>query len=376
MTGCDDSSPTPPPNGDVEPSLELVVDGLSGPTHLSAPPGDADRLFIVEQEGRVRIVREGTLLSEPFLDISSNVRTGGERGLFSIAFHPDYASNGYFFVNYTDDEGDTRVERYTVASDPDVADPASASLILGVDQPYGNHNGGQLAFGPDGMLYIGMGDGGDGDGPADPEGNGQNPETLLGSILRIDVDGGTPYAIPADNPFATHESYAPETWAYGLRNPWRFSFDRQTGDLYIADVGDSDKEEVSFQPAASGGGENYGWSIMEGTDCFDPPSDCDQSGLVLPVYEYSHPEGCSITGGFVYRGTELPELSGRYFFGDFCGGWIRSFRVEDGEAVDVVDHEPDFGTLSQLSSFGEDALGQLYVMTLDGELYRLTVSEQ
>ena len=345
-----------------------MAEGLQSPVHLTAPPNDPGRIFVVEQPGRIRVVRDGALLPAPFLDIVSLTGSGGERGLLSLAFHPNYDSNGFFYINHTDVGGDTRVVRYSVSADPDVADPTSALTILSVAQPFENHNGGQIAFGPDGMLYVGMGDGGSG---GDPFGHGQDPATLLGSILRLDVDGGAPYAIPSDNPFVGDPAAAPETWAYGVRNPWRFSFDRQTGDLYIADVGQSDTEEVSFQPAVSGGGENYGWDTMEGSECFSPSSGCATAGLVLPVFEYSHAEGCSITGGHVYRGLAQPTLAGRYFFADFCSTWVRSFRMSGGEALDLVDHTEDFGPVSQISSFGEDALGELYIVSLRGTLYRI-----
>jgi glucose/arabinose dehydrogenase len=226
-----------------------------------------------------------------------------------------------------------------------------------------------LAFGPDGMLYVGMGDGGNG---GDPDNYAQRPSTLLGSMLRLDVDGGSPYAIPGDNPFVGHPTYREETWAYGLRNPWRYSFDRMTGDLYIADVGQIRLEEVSVQPASSAGGENYGWRVMEGPDCYNPPSGCSTAGLTLPVYSYDHGAGCSITGGYVYRGSTFPALAGRYFFGDYCSGWIRSFVFQNGAPVGVQDHTAEVGTLSQISSFGEDGAGELYVVSLGGTVYRIT----
>jgi glucose/arabinose dehydrogenase len=366
VLGCNDDALV-----DVLPagSLELVTDDLDAPLHLTAPPGDTERLFVVERAGRIRIVRNEVLLPTPFLDIASLTSAGGERGLLSLAFHPSYDANGHFYVNYTDTGGDTRVVRYTVsASDPDLADPGSAELILTVAQPFPNHNGGQIAFGPDGMLYIGMGDGGSG---GDPLGHGQNPETLLGSLLRIDVDAGSPYAIPPDNPFADHPTIAPEMWAYGLRNPWRFSFDRATGDLYLGDVGQNAIEEISYQHSSSAGGENYGWNVTEGTACFDPPSGCATSGLTPPIYEYDHAEGCSVTGGFVYRGTAQPALDGRYFFADFCSSWIRSFTVLGGAALDLIDHSDELGPVDQISSFGEDGAGELYVVSLSGSVYRI-----
>ena len=349
-------------------SLEIVAEGLESPVHVTAAPNDVERLFVVEQRGRIRVIRGGTLLGSPFLDITASTSYGGERGLLSVAFHPAFSTNGYLYVNSTDVNGDTRVVRYSVSADPDVADPSSALTILSVAQPFANHNGGQVAFGPDGMLYVGMGDGGSG---GDPLGNGQDPAALLGSLLRLDVDREAPYAIPPDNPFVGHPTAAAETWVYGLRNPWRFSFDRQTGDLYIADVGQGAVEEISFQSAASAGGQNYGWNTREGSACFTPSSGCETEGLVIPVFEYSHAEGCSVTGGHVYRGTAAPTLAGRYFFADFCGTWVRSFRVNGGEAVDVMDHTVDFGPISQIVSFGEDALSELYIVSLDGTVYRM-----
>ena len=362
----------PSPEEHVPIALEEIVSGFSSPTFLTAPPGDADRLFVVERDGLVRIARNGAVEPNPFLDISGSVLAGGERGLLGMVFHPQYATNGHFYVNYTVAGGDTQISRFTVSGDPDMADAASEASILTVVQPYSNHNGGMLAFGPDGMLYVGLGDGGSG---GDPDGNGQDPSTLLGSMLRLDVDGGSPYAIPADNPFVAHQSYRAETWAYGLRNPWRYSFDRQTGDLYIADVGQGAVEEVSFQPAASPGGENYGWRITEGSRCYDPAVGCSRAGITLPVHEYGHSAGCSVTGGYVYRGTGSPSLAGRYFFGDFCSGWIRSFVIDGGAASDLQDHSADVAAVSQLASFGEDGAGELYVVSLGGTVYRIAGAE-
>jgi glucose/arabinose dehydrogenase len=271
-------------------------------------------------------------------------------------------------VNYIDTSGDTQVQRYTVSADPDVADDLSAVPILYVSQPYSNHNGGMLAFGPDGMLYVGLGDGGSG---GDPQNHGQTPSTLLGSMLRLDVDAATPYAIPPDNPFVAHPTYRPETWAYGLWNPWRYSFDRLTGDLYIGDVGQGQIEEVSFQAAGSAGGENYGWRVMEGSQCYNPSSGCATAGLTLPLYEFGHGAACSVTGGYVYRGTASPALTGRYFFGDYCGGWIRSFYRVTGVATQVQDYTDAIGTIPELSSFGESGMGELYVVSLGGSVYRI-----
>jgi glucose/arabinose dehydrogenase len=360
---CSSSATAPDPSGG---GLELVADGLDAPLLVTYAPGDTERIFVVEQTGRIRVVRNGTLLTEPFLDIASQTSTGGERGLLGLAFHPAYAANGFFFVNHTDANGDTRIVRFFAGASADRADASSLEVVLVVPQPFGNHNGGHLAFGPDGMLYVGMGDGGSG---GDPLGHGQNRATLLGSMLRMDVDA-LPYSIPPDNPFVADATAAPETWAYGLRNPWRFSFDRTLGDLWIADVGQNRLEEVSFQPAASTGGENYGWARLEGSDCFatDP---CDATGTVLPVYEYATADGCAITGGYRYRGSAIPAFQGLYFFGDFCTGRIRSIPSPDARPGDAFDHSDAFGTVPGLSSFGEDAAGELYVVSINGQVYRI-----
>ena len=360
LTACSDDSTGP----QVEPVDGLravtVVEGLDSPIHLTAPADDP-RLFVVEQPGRIRIVTDGALLAEPFLDIADRVTSGGERGLFSMAFDPDYATTGYFWVNYTDLGGDTRVERYQVSADPDVADRESGVLVLAVDQPEANHNGGQIAFGPDGMLYIGMGDGG-GSGGDHP----QSLETLLGALLRIDV-GTAPYTIPADNPFVGRTDARGEIWAYGLRNPWRFSFDHAAGRLYLADVGQNQWEEINAV-AADEPAVNYGWKIMEGRHCYNATT-CDQSGLTLPVHEYAHGEDCSITGGYAYRGTNLTGLAGHYFYSDFCTGFLRSFNLSGGAATDHV--EWDVGDMGQVLSFGEDSEGELYVLSRNGRVYRL-----
>jgi glucose/arabinose dehydrogenase len=347
--------------------LQPIASGLDSPLYLTAPAGDP-RLFIVEQPGRIRIVGDGQLVARPFLDIVGRVSSGGERGLLSVAFHPQYASNGFFYVNYTDRNGDTRIERYSVTADPNVADPASGKLLLSIKQPFSNHNGGLNLFGPDGMLYIGMGDGGSG---GDPMGNGQNRNTLLGKLLRIDVDGGDPYAIPPDNPFAGQNGARQEIWALGLRNPWRFSFDREANLLYVADVGQNRWEEVDVVPAGAGG-LNYGWNRMEGTYCYGTPT-CDQTGLVLPVLEYSHDQGCSVTGGYVYRGKSIPSILGQYFYADYCEGWVRSFKYANGAATEP--REWAVGAVGNILSFGEDAAGELYLLAGNGRVYRIAGAE-
>ena len=365
--GCGSKSEIPtgsdPPVTEAPPAFELIrLDlQLSDPIHLAAPVGDP-RLFVVEQAGRIRIVRNGSLVEKPFLDISTRVSSGNERGLFSVAFHPDFNANGSLFVNFTDLDGTTRIERYQVSFDPDIADPQSASLLLSIEQPYANHNGGHLLFGPDGYLYVGMGDGGRG---GDPLGSGQNRETLLGGILRLDVDGAEPYSIPGDNPWADHASFRPEIWAWGLRNPWRLAFDPVADLLYIADVGQNSREEVNVVSAGAGG-LNFGWNVMEGTECFDR-STCSQEGLVLPAVEYDHSSGCSVTGGEVYRGSRIPEIQGLYFYSDYCRGWLRSFRFESGVALDH--QEWDVGAIGSVVSFGMDGTGELYALSRAG-VYR------
>jgi glucose/arabinose dehydrogenase len=322
-------------------ALETVSDQFDAPVFLTSPPGDT-RLFVVEQPGRIRVVTDGAVAEQPFLDISGLVSYGGEQGLLGLAFHPDYASNGRFFVNYTDRAGDTQVVGYTVSDDPAAANPDSAIVLFSVEQPYPNHPGGWIGFGPDGLLYIGMGDGGAG---GDPHGNGQNSEALLGKILRVNVDGG-----------------APEIFASGVRNPWRNAFDGR--DFYIADVGQNAIEEVSVISAGDAGA-NLGWNVMEGDACFRAQS-CEQSGLVLPVAVYSHSAGwCSITGGYVYRGSAIPGLVGHYVFADYCGGMINSFRHEGGAAQDASVWG-ELGRVGSVTSFGVDSAGELYVVTGEG----------
>jgi glucose/arabinose dehydrogenase len=347
--------------------LAEIVAGLNFPLYLSAPPGDLGRLFIVEKGGVIRIVKNGALLPSPFLDISARVSTGSEQGLLGLAFDPNYASTGRFIVHYTDAAGDTRLSSFQVSGDPDVADPGTEVVILTADQPYDNHNGGQVLFGPDGFLYLGLGDGGS---AGDPEGRGQDLSDLLGSILRIDLPISAPYTVPPDNPFVGVAGASPAVWSYGLRNPWRFSFDRATGDLYIADVGQGTSEEVDISLAADGAGKgvNYGWNRMEGGHCFS--SGCNPSGLAQPALEYDHDQGCSITGGYVYRGSAVPALQGLYFFSDWCRGWVRSFRYSGGSATELTEW-PSLRTGGTIVSFGEDAAGELYVVESGGRVSKI-----
>jgi glucose/arabinose dehydrogenase len=362
--------PVEPPVGN-EARLVVAASGLSSPVHLAAPAGDP-RVFIVEQPGRIRILAGGQLRAEPFLDITARVGAGGERGLLSVAFHPAFAGNRYLYVNFTDTGGTTRVERYTATADGQRAEPGSARLILSIPQPFSNHNGGMMQFGPDGMLYIATGDGGSG---GDPQNHGQRLDSLLGKLLRINVDAGEPYAIPADNPWRTTAGARPELWARGLRNPWRFAFDFESGLLYTADVGQSAREEINVQPAAAAG-LNYGWNTMEGSLCFPPGSSCSPAGLVLPVVEYDHSQagGCSVTGGHVYRGAMLPALRGHYFYADYCRGWVRSFSYTAAGTATEQRQWP-FGNIGNITSFGVDGAGELYVLASGGTVYRMVPAQ-
>jgi glucose/arabinose dehydrogenase len=350
-------------------TTQRVVGGLDSPVDLQAPPGDHARLFVVEQPGRIRIVRNGAVAAT-FLDIVGRVGSGGERGLLGLAFHPRYAENGRFFVNYTDRAGDTHISEFR-AQPPasDSADPGSERDLLFVAQPFANHNGGGLAFGNDGKLYIALGDGGSGGDPFD---NGQNLGTPLGKILRIDVDAASPFAVPPDNPFVATPGAFPAVWAYGLRNPWRISFDRATGDLMIGDVGQDAVEEVDVGLVSRRGGENYGWNVMEGSRCFSPPAGCSSAGLTLPVVEYSHGDGCSVTGGYVYRGCRMPGYHGMYFYGDYCTAFVRSFRLQNGAATDQREWTlPLTRGVDAISSFGVDADGEVYIVDHNGEIFRI-----
>jgi glucose/arabinose dehydrogenase len=346
--------------------IRLVVagDGFEQPVFVCSAPADT-RLFVVEQPGRIRWIENGRPSREPFLDLTDRVRAGGERGLLGLAFHPAYERNGFLYVNYTDREGDTQVVRFTVRPDRRTADPATAKRILTVEQPFSNHNGGMIAFGPDRMLWVGMGDGGSG---GDPLGHGQNPRTLLGKMLRLDVDGGDPYAIPRDNPFAGRPGQgAPEVWATGLRNPWRFSFDFTANRLVIGDVGQNRWEEMDVVDA-SRAGLNYGWNLREGAHGHGLPRP-RPAGLVEPAVEYGRDDGCSVTGGHAYRGRALPALAGAIFFSDYCRGWLRSFRWDGARASER--REWSVGTMGSVTSFGEGHDGELHVVTHEGRIWRL-----
>ena len=361
--------------------LQLFIGGLSFPLGFVNAGDGSGRNFVVTQRGKIFVYQGSTGLGT-FLDVGAllpcpaDPTAGcGEQGLLGLAFHPDFASNGLFFIDYTNADGNEVIARYKVSSDPDVADPASATILLVVPDPYPNHNGGQLQFGPDGYLYIAMGDGGSG---GDPGNRAQNKGELLGKILRIDVDGsGTkpcgqstamPYGIPPDNPFVGTAGACAEVWAYGLRNPWRFSFDRENGDLFIGDVGQNLYEEVDWQPAGTPSGRNYGWRRMEGFHCYDPATDCNDGTLTLPILEHDHSLGCSVTGGYVYRGAAYPQLNGVYVYGDYCSGTIWG-AVRDASGVWS---ERAIGTSQYISSFGEDEAGELYVVEHSGAVKKIT----
>jgi glucose/arabinose dehydrogenase len=347
-------------------ALIPFADGFTSPVVITHA-GDS-RLFVVDQPGSVLIVDSaGNVNPEPFLDISTRVIYGGEQGLLGLAFHPDYSNNGYFYVNYIGAGDSTHISRFNrLSGNPDMADPQSEMKIMTIAQPYKNHNGGNLAFGPEGYLYIGLGDGGSG---GDPENRAQNPLSLLGKILRIDVDHGNPYTIPDSNPFNGLDSVRNEIWALGLRNPWRFSFDRKTGDLWIADVGQNIWEEINFQPAGSPGGHNYGWRCYEGDRPYNQDSCALSDTFAFPVYQYVHGEECSVTGGFVYRGDSLSANYGKYFFADYCSDRIWTLHPDTAGWI-----SEDFGrfTGNGFSTFGEDRNGELYVAGHSkGIIYRI-----
>ncbi len=351
--------------------VAVVTSDLDAPVDIANADDGSGRLFVVEQAGRIRIVRDGTLVDRPFLDIVDRIASGGERGLLGLAFHPDYPTDPRLFVDYTDRDGNTVIAQFNVSvADPDLADPASEVGLLHITQPFGNHNGGAVVFGPDGMLYVATGDGGSG---GDPQGNGQNLDTLLAKVLRIDVDVAPgsidPYEVPADNPFAGDPDARPETWLSGLRNPWRIRFDRGTGDLWIGDVGQGAWEEIDVARAGSSG-LDYGWNVMEGFHCYQPSEGCDQGGLTLPVTEYGHDQGCAVIGGVVVRDARQGNLDGRYLFGDSCTDNLWAIDpASDGPQDPVL-----LTTLGRgLSAFGEGEDGTVYATSVGtGELLRIS----
>lgn len=360
-------------------TLVTVAEGLDIPVYLTALPGDqSGRLFVVEKAGTIAILQDGVRRPQLFLDIRHKVGAEGrEQGLLSLAFSPSFTSDDYFFVYYTDTAGDTVVARYRVTNDPNIADPASEAIILKVDQPTPEHNGGLLVFGPDGYLYIGLGDGGPAYG--DESGNSQNTMSLLGTILRLDVLKDFPYTIPPSNPFVGQAEGREEIWVYGLRNPWRFAFDPQTDDLYIADVGLYKREEINLQLASSRGGENYGWNFYEGTYLLAPDeggkrtASIDKSQFVFPIAEYPHTEGCAIIGGYVYHGSRLPGLVGSYVFGDHCFGSIRVLTPTGDGAWQQTELSRDPGR-KVITSFGQGPDGELYVLDWNGRIFRLSTA--
>lgn len=375
---------TPPPDAliaDCVPAngtdlqLQQVASGLVQPVNLVAPPGDR-RLFILERPGRIKILSDGAILQQPFIDLRPIVEFGNELGLLGMAFHPDYATNGRFYLYYTaevepDEPGrvaDTVIAELQVSADPNVADPTSERRLLVIPQPANNHNGGHIAFGPDGYLYIGLGDGGS------TRLNSQLLTTPYGAMLRIDVDGGDPYAVPPDNPFVGVPGVVDAIWLYGLRNPWRWSFDAATGDLYIADVGAATTEEISVKLAGTAGGDNFGWPVFEGDQCMDGPCD-DPTPYVAPSVVYDHNDGrCAVVGGYVYRGACLPDVQGWYVYADYCSGQMWKFELADGAATNVTELTSQVGVVDRITTFGVDATGELYLAKINGSVYRLVAA--
>tara|TARA_Y100000588_G_scaffold393231_2_gene508219 strand:+ start:12420 stop:13613 length:1194 start_codon:yes stop_codon:yes gene_type:complete len=375
-------------------SSQIVARGLDSPVYLTAPEGERDTLYVLEQGGRVKKIGSGKLIKKPFIDISDRVHNpvfpGDERGLLGMAFHPNFYNNGFLFLNYVSKNQHTIISRFSVRGPNPLKD--SEFVLIDLVQPYMNHNGGQLAFGPDGYLYIGVGDGGS---AGDPENNGQNKNSLFGTVLRIDVDSGDPYKIPKSNPFVNIKNSLGEIWLIGLRNPWRFSFDFLTNEIYIGDVGQSRWEEIHVL-SMDDGGSNLGWSVLEGSSCYSPEKDCDTSGLVLPVFEYPNdanymktligfsqnkPEvqGCSVTGGYVYRGETIPKFQGHYIFADYCTGKFWSFVYKNGVVTKLTNRTNELrkGTGKKqlyVSSFGQDGLGELYFLDYDGDVYKILES--
>ncbi|MCC7161533.1 MAG: PQQ-dependent sugar dehydrogenase [Anaerolineae bacterium] len=367
-------SPTDmPTNNTFTLGLDPIATGLNRPVFVADAGDDSGRLFLVEQPGRILILENGKVNPTPFLDVADLITTAGnEQGLLGLAFHPDYKNNGLFFINYSAAaNGDNIIARYRVSDDPNVAEANSGQVILTIPGAESNHNGGMLSFGPDGYLYVGTGDGGGAGDRHGAIGNGQALDTLLGKILRIDVNADT-FTVPSDNPFVNTPGARPEIWTFGWRNLWRFSFDRETGDLFVGDVGQNSVEEISFQPAGEGGG-NYGWRIMEGDECFDPNLDCSNPDLIAPIATYSHDLGCSVTGGYMYRGQNYPWLVGQYIFADYCSGnvWATARDADGAWHTRLVTTFDD-----TISSFGEDSHGELYVAGhRDGTIFKLTSTE-
>ncbi len=377
-------------------SSELVSDGFKKPVFVISYPTDASILYVVEQAGKIIVLDSGQKKSKPFFNINKRVvnpfRPGDERGLLGFAFHPDHENNKKFYINYIDNDGHTIVSEF-IAQSKYKADHNSERVLLKLEQPYGNHNGGHIEFGNDGYLYIAIGDGG---AAGDPLDSGQDLTSLFGKVIRIDING-SPYSIPKSNPFYGIKNAREEIWAWGLRNVWRFSFDKKTGDIYYGDVGQNKWEEVNFEPASSSGGNNYGWRQMEASYCFEPKENCKRDGMVLPIIEYPndayHPafalgrknqlnvEGCSVTGGYVYRGKKLKGFEGVYFFGDYCSGNIWSFKVKDGKANEFKNRTEEINIAdgeftNYISSFGQDADGEIYIVDYNGAVYKIIAKKK
>ena len=381
-------------------SSVLIADGYKKPVFITSYPNNAKLLYIVEQAGLIKIINDGKKLSRPFFDINKRVvnpnRPGDERGLLGFAFHPNHTNNGKFYINYMDNDGNTIISEFSTNSKLR-ANHKSERIILKLKQPYGNHNGGDIQFGPDGYLYISIGDGGK---AGDPLNAGQDLSSLFGKIIRIDIEQ-KPYGIPKSNPFFGQKDKREEIWAWGLRNVWRFSFDKQTGDKYLADVGQNKWEEVNFEPASSKGGLNYGWRIMEANHCYDPKENCPTEGLIKPIIEYpndaNHPafafriieelsfsetdvEGCSVTGGYVYRGQKIKSMQGQYIFGDYCSGNIWTLKVVNGKAINFKNRTEEINIgggefTTYISSFGQDSDGEIYIIDYNGGIYKLIESD-
>ncbi len=378
-------------SGNAAVSSIPIAEGFKKPVYICQPPGDDQRLFVLEQKGVIKIIKDRKVVRKPFADLRDRthnpIMPGDERGLLGLAFHPLYKANGFLYINYVDKEDYTIISRFSVSSDPERLNNLSEKILIRLKQPFANHNGGHMTFGPDGYLYISVGDGGKW---GDPYNNAQNLETMFGKILRIDVDNGNPYAIPDDNPFIGVENAQEEIWLYGLRNVWRFSFDRLTGDIYLGDVGQDSWEEIDFLAAAEAGGQNFGWRVMEGNHCYHPKEDCDPLGVV-PILEYPNDanymkvlagmdvpnmDGCSVTGGYVYRGEMIPQLQGVYLFADYCSGNIWSFREMEGKMTNFQNMTLDINLgggdfTNNISSFGEDNAGELYIVDYNGIIFKL-----